>query len=174
MPTAGSPDRTSYVEVSEADAYHSARGNAAWTGDEEAKEAALIRGSQAIDAMYGSKFPGQKSNGRSQQLAWPRELWDGSFVRDQEGFDIMNDEIPQEIADATCEAALRELVSPNSLLPDLDRGGAVTKLVAGSVEIDYATNAPTKTTLSIIDGILSGLLGGVNASGVVFARVARA
>ena len=174
MPTAGSPDRTQYVTAAEATSYHAARGNTAWTGTDDVKNAALIRGSAAIDAKYGGKFTGQKTGERSQQLAWPRELWDGTYVTDQDGFDIMPDEIPQEICDATCEAALRELVEPGSMLPDLERGGAITGLKAGSVEIDYATNAPAKTTFSIIDGILSGLLGNVSTGGVVFARAARA
>lgn len=174
MPTAGSPDRVQYVSAAEATSYHTARGNTAWTGTDDVKNAALIRASQAIDAMYGSKFPGQKMGGRDQQLAWPREMWDSSFVTDNEGFDIPNDEIPQEICDATCEAALRELTDPGSMMPDLERGGAVTKLAAGSVEIDYATNAPAKTTFSIIDGILSGLLGNVTTGGIVFARAVRA
>lgn len=174
MPMAGSPDRVAYIEVAEADSYHAARGNAAWAdGDSEAKAAALIRASAAIDAMYAGRFPGQKTGGRLQQLAWPRENWDASYIKDQEGFDIMPDEIPQEICDATCEAALRELTDPGSLMPDLDRGGAVTKLVAGSVEIDYASNAPARTTFSIIDGILTGLLGNVRSGGIIMARAAR-
>lgn len=169
-----SPDIDVYVSVEEFKAYHDARGNSYADYQDDAIEAALVRGSQYIDAQYGAKFPGQKTGGRSQTLAWPRELYDGSYVRDQEGFEIMPDEIPVEIQDATCEAALREAASPNSLMPDLERGGAITKLAAGSVEVDYATNAPTTTTFSIIDGILAGLLGNARAGGVAFARAVRA
>lgn len=173
MPTAGSPDRIAYVEVSEADSYHSARGNAAWTGENDAKEAAIVRASEYIDAAYGTRFPGQKTGGRSQSLQWPREKWDGSYVKDDEGFDIMNDEIPQEIADATCEAALRELTDPGSMMPDLERGGGIRAMSAGSVSIEYQANASAKTTFSIIDGILSGLLGNVSQGGLVMARAQR-
>lgn len=175
MPTAGSPDRVAYVERAEADAYHSARGNSAWAeGSEESRDAALIRASEAIDALYGSKFPGQKSGGRNQTLAWPRENWDSSFVTDNEGFDIPNDEIPQEICDATCEAALRELASPGSMMPDLERGGSIKRMAAGSVEIEYSDNAPSSTTFSIINGILSSLIGNAPSQGsIVIARAAR-
>lgn len=169
-----SPDVDVYVSVEGFKLYHDARGNDITDYTDEAIEAALVRGSQFIDAQYGAKFPGQKTGGRSQTLAWPRELYDGSYVRDQEGFEIMPDEIPVEIQDATCEAALREAASPNSMMPDLERGGAITHMAAGSVEIDYAANAPSQTTFSIIDGILAGLLGNVRSGGISFARVMRA
>lgn len=173
MPTAGSPDRIAYVEVAECDSYHAARGNAAWTGDTEAKQAAIVRATAFIDANYRSRFPGQKTNGRDQSLEWPRENYDSSFVTDDEGFDIANDEIPIEICDATCEAALRELTSPGSLMPDMERGGNIQRMAAGSVEIEYSSNAASKTTFTIIDGILSGLLGNVSRGGLVMARAVR-
>lgn len=173
MPTAGSPDRIAYVEVDECDSYHVARGNAAWTGDTEAKQAAIVRATAFIDANYRSRFPGQKTNGRSQTLEWPRENYDSSFVTDDEGFDIANDEIPIEICDATCEAALRELTSPGSLMPDMERGGKLIEMGAGSVYQKFAPNAPSETTFTIIDGILSGLLGNVSRGGLVMARAQR-
>jgi hypothetical protein len=42
-------------------AYHEARGNAAWTGagvDDAKRTAALMRASQALDALYGARYPG--------------------------------------------------------------------------------------------------------------------
>ena len=47
-----------YGTVAEADAYHAARGNVAWAGTAEAKTASLVRASQALDAIYGSRFLG--------------------------------------------------------------------------------------------------------------------
>jgi len=48
------------------------------------------------------------------------------------------------------------MAEPGSLSPDLDRGGAIKTLKAGSVEIDYAESAPVSTTFTAIDGLLSG------------------
>lgn len=123
-------------------------------------ESALIRATAWIDATYRSRWPGTRLNGRSQPLAWPR-----SEATDADGEEIAEDEVPQEVLDATAEAAFRELTDSGSLSPDLERGGDIRRLKAESVEIEYSTTAATKTTFSVIDGILSGLLAGVASSG---------
>jgi hypothetical protein len=143
----------SYVETDEADAYHSARGNSAWAGSSTVKEAALRRATAYIDMAYRARFPGVKREGRAQPLQWPRE--DAIDVRGEE---IADDEIPQEIKDAVCEAALREIVEAGSLMPDLDRGGQIKSIEAGSVGITYVDGAPVKTSFQIIDGILGDIL----------------
>lgn len=138
-------------------------------------EAALIRASQWIDATYRSRFPGVRTNGSAQGLEWPRKAGSyylGSFVQsgylatvtDIEGIAIATNAIPSALIKATIEAAVRELTSPGSLAPDLDRGGAIKSLKAGSVAIDYATTAPVTTTFTLIDGILAGLLVGGETS----------
>jgi hypothetical protein len=82
-----------------------------------------------------------------------------------EGNLIDEDEIPHEVIEATLEAAIRELATPNSMMPDLERGGAIKMLKAGSVSIEYAANADVKTTFSIIGSLLSGILiGGTSSS----------
>jgi hypothetical protein len=152
----------SYAAVETADAYHSARGNSTWaeasTSPDQGKTAALIRATTAIDAIYRARFPGTKANGRDQSLEWPR-----IDATDNEGEEIAEDEIPQEIVDAVCEAALRELVEAGSMMPDLERGGSVRRLKAGSVEIEYGNNASARTAFTIIDGILAGLLGAASS-----------
>jgi hypothetical protein len=72
--------------------------------------------------------------------------------------------VPIEIVHATIEAAVRELATPGSLAPDLERGGAIKSLRAGSVGIEYMGNAPAETIFTLIDGILSGLLGSRSSS----------
>lgn len=166
----GLANANSYVSVADADAYHSARGNSAWTesstSPDQGKTAALIRATTFIDGHYRGRWPGTPLNGRDQALAWPREN-----ATDAEGNDVASDEVPREIIATTCEAALRELQSPGSLQPDLERGGAIRRLKAGSVEVEYADNALNTTTLTLIDDILSGLIttgsgGGLFAEGV--------
>ena len=62
------------------------------------------------------------------------------------------------------EAAYRELNSPGSLAQDLERGGAIQSLQAGSVEIVYSSTAPSGMTFTQIEAILSGLIGPVGGS----------
>jgi len=116
-------------------------------------EAALVRATTSLDAQYRRLYPGTKTNGRDQGLEWPR-----TGAIDMGGVALPDDEIPQEIIDATCELALRELSSPGSTQPDLDRGGEIHRLKAGSVEIEYGANAAATTTFSVVDGILSSLI----------------
>jgi len=162
----------SYVTVAVADDYHSVRGNATWTeastSPDQGKTAALIRATAAIDANYRARFPGVRTNGRSQSLEWPRAYavtgtsTATGTIADAEGWEIAANAIPQELKDAVCEAALRELVEAGSMMPDLDRGGAIRRMKAGSVEIEYGGNASAKTTYTLIDGILGKLLGGAS------------
>lgn len=144
----------SYVSVSDASSYAVARGLTFPTSPASTAEAALIRATAAIDATYRSRFPGQRVSGRDQALEWPRK-----YAGDAEGNPIAEDEIPQEIINATIEAAVRELAEPNSMMPDLERGGQVKSIKAGSVAIEYGGNATARTAFTLIDGILAGLLG---------------
>jgi hypothetical protein len=150
-----------YGTLPDALAYHQARGNAAWemTGDEDGKLAALVRASVWIDSTYRTRFSGRKTGGRSQEREWPRtDAIDGS------GEKIEDDDVPAEIEEAAYEAALRELVKPGSLAPDLD-GTAPVKSerkkigqIEKEVEYQEANAAALKPVFSVIDGILAGLL----------------
>ncbi len=146
----GVTSANSYVLEDEFDEYCDARGTTPATGD---AEAALVRATQFIDTTYRTRFSGTKVNGRDQALQWPR-----TGATDDDAEEIEDDEIPQEIKDAVCEAALRELEEPGSMQPDLERGGDIRRLKAGSVEIEYGGAASAETTFTIIDNILAGLL----------------
>lgn len=161
----GKSDSDAYASLDDAAAYASARGLTFPASPAGPAEAAIIRATAAIDATYRARFPGQRTNGRAQSLEWPRKC-----AGDAEGNPIGSDEIPQEIISATIEAAVRELASPNSMLPDLERGGGIRSLQAGSVRIEYGANASAQTVYSIIDGLLSGLIGGSNG---MFAEAVR-
>lgn len=145
----------SYATVAMADAYFDNRGNTTWTDSAGDKTAALIRATAAIDAMYGTRFQGYRTNFRDQDLQWPRT---GAY--DNEGNIISGDEIPQELIDATCEAAARELAEAGSMAPDLARGGEIRSLKAGSVAIEYSAAASDYTTYTLIDAILAPILAG--------------
>lgn len=150
----GDADSDAYVSVADCATYATARGLTFPTSPAGPAEAAIIRATAAIDAMYRARFPGQRLNGRTQALEWPRK-----YASDAEGNPIAEDEIPQEVINATCEAAVRELAAPNSMMPDLERGGQIKSIKAGSVAIEYGGNATARTAFTLIDGILAGLLG---------------
>jgi hypothetical protein len=115
----------SYGSVSGADAYHLARGTTAWAGTEAAKEAALIRATQALDGRY--RWPGIRHS-ETQALDWPRDA-----AYDVDGYEIEG--LPQGVIDATYEAALIELLEPGALSPTVDTGVRSEKV--GSINIDY-------------------------------------
>ena len=162
----GLPDADSYVSLEDAAEYAAARGLTFPDSPAGPAEAALIRATAAIDATYRSRFPGQRANGRAQALEWPRK-----YAGDAEGNPIAENEVPQEVINATCEAAVRELASPNSMMPDLERGGQIKSLQAGSVAIEYGSNATAQTAFTLIDGILAGLIGAGN--GGLFGQAVR-
>lgn len=158
----------SYLDVSGFKKYADARA-LVYTGTDPVIEAALIRATAWLDASYRSRWPGTRVYGRDQRLAWPR-----SGVTDADDEEIAEGEIPQEVLDAAAEAAVRELASPGSLAPDLERGGAIRRVQAGSVSVEYASTATAGTTFSLIDGLLAGLLVGGGETNVYAARAVRA
>jgi len=179
----GKPDANSYVSLAGLKAYADARGLAYGT-DDNAIQAALIRATAWLDATYRARFPGVRSNA-GQALQWPRRAGHYEYgvyvtdrysttVYDAEGVPIAVNSVPQVLVNAECEAAVREIASPGGLAPDLDRGGAITRLQAGSVEIEYSGNAPAGTTYQAIDAVLSSILTGGSESSSFSARAVRA
>lgn len=151
----------SYVSMDDCALYCADRGLSFATSPSATGEAALIRATEAIDAIYRGRFPGYRVRGRAQALEWPRLA-----AYDVEGNLIVGDEIPIEVVNATCEAAVRELAVPNSMMPDLKRGGHLKSFKAGSVAVEFGANAAPGTVFSLIDGILAGILGGGSGGGL--------
>lgn len=151
----------SYISVADAATYHATRNNTAWadaaSSPDTEREGALIRATTWIDATYRSRWPGTKLGGRTQALEWPRE-----DAEDANGDDIGEDEIPQELLNALCEAALRELDSPGSLLPDYNPAQRVLREKLADLEVQYSEGGSTAAipVFPLIEAILGGLLGG--------------
>lgn len=156
----GDPEATSYVSVADAVEYATLHGLAFSASPDVGNEAALIRASAAIDARYATSYPGYRKSGREQGLHWPR-----AAAYDTQGWLIRDDEVPIEIVYATVEAAVRELASPGSMMPDLERGGGIQSVRAGSVLVTYQANASAQTTFTLIDNILSNILSTLSGSG---------
>jgi hypothetical protein len=161
----GIANANSYVDRDYVDAYHLEMGNTDWvmkssTYESDPSESdldgdrAMIRGARSLDRIFGNSWKGLQTFYGTQGLNWPRT------GVDYEGNAIERNELPRELKHAQCEAALREKVSPGSLLPDLERGGAIRKVKAGSVEVVYESGAPSTTIFQPIELILSKLLFG--------------
>lgn len=147
-----------YGSVAAADAYHAARGNTAWIGTSEAKQAALIRASAYIDGTYYNRFSGSKVGGRAQTLQWPR-----TGATDADGNAVAADSVPTEVEQATYEAVLRELAKPGSLRPDYVAASTVKRVKVDVLEKEYAVSSaggPADVTpvIGVIDAILAPLL----------------
>ena len=139
----------SYVDLAvteaEADAYAEPRGWSDWDAASSTdKTAALRRGQDAIASLYNSRW----------------------------AVEFENDAAPDQVKFAIVEAARRELEDPGAMQPDLDRGGKIKSMQAGSVQMVYAEGAPAETTFAAIDGLLAGLVR--SKSGATFGSVARA
>ena len=154
---------TIYGTLAASNTYHADRGNVAW-GDAESDDllnAALLRASEWIDARYSSRFEGWKTGRRSQVRSWPR-----SAAYDVEGEPIPSDEIPDEIERATYEAALRELITPGSLSPDVTPGQRVRSTSEAVGPLKEATEYVVagdaidaqRPVLTIVEGILAPLI----------------
>ena len=151
----GSASSDALVSLAAATTYHAAQGNALWAAGDDADKETSIR--RATGVLNGYAWQGYRVNGRDQSLAWPRYN-----VSDREGYSIPSNEVPQEIVDACCELALRELVTPGTLTPDLIAGDSVKREKVGSLEVEYASPAMSladaRTQVSIVGPLIGQFL----------------
>lgn len=143
--------------VSAADCADYAETHGLTFSDDDAGDAALRRATAWLDATYLSRWPGVRAHGRNQGLQWPR-----TGATDIDGNAIGSTEIPQEVIDANCEAACRELANAGGLSPDVTPGGIIKSAsVEGAVSVTYAdTNAAGMLPIiATIDNILAALIG---------------
>lgn len=158
-----------YGTLAEALTYHTDRGNADWAAaaSDALRTAALVRATTWLDATYGSRFPGVRTDGRNQELQWPR-----SGAVDSEDWSIPYDEVPIEVKRATFEAALRELAAPGSLSPDYVASERVKREKVGPLETEYVDSGggagDARPVLSIVDDLLFTLLSGSKDSVSLF------
>jgi hypothetical protein len=146
----GIEDAESYLSVTEANSYHAAHGNSAWTGVDTVKEAALRKATTYLDGVYGSRWPGVKRT-LEQALLWPR-----SYGYDREDYALADDAVPAPVQQATAELALRAL--SEELIADLERGGRISRVKVGPIEEEYERGASPLKTYPWIDAILDPLL----------------
>jgi hypothetical protein len=155
-----------YGSIAAADAYHTERGNASWSGDDATKQAALIIASEWLDDQFGDAFTGYPTDKASQERAWPRRE-----AHDVYGVFFAIDAIPSQIERATYEIALRQIVSPGSLFKDWTPGKEkLSVAVQGAVSVTYrgaATYSDAQIKIGKIASILKPILD-VNARTSVY------
>lgn len=146
-PAAGA---TSLCSVAAADAYHLARGNAAWAAlDNPAKEGALIRATDYLGQVYGQRWKGVRVSS-VQSLDWPR------YDVTANGYPVASDIVPVAVANACAELALR--ASSGALTVDVGRLKESVKV--GPIETTYVAGSSAQTRFTAVDNMLAGYLGG--------------
>lgn len=148
----------SYVSAADATTYHAARGNAAWTGTDAVKEAALLKAAAYLDGHYCNRFKGTKYQPLDQNMQWPRiEVVIDGFVLDV-------DVIPQRLKDAQCELALIALSA--DLAPNVAAG--IKREKVDVLETEYFAGAPAGTTVyTAVNNLLADLLKPLNSTDAV-------
>jgi hypothetical protein len=164
----------SYASIDTLFSYCNDRGITIPDGD---PQAALIRATQYIEGHYRGRWPGSRTKYRGlQSLSWPRfgaYVDDGSRIEYRrfvqlagayanagyapQVYYILPNEIPIELIQATCEAAIRELISPGFLQPDLTASNLKNER-AGDTEFEYFPGYAFMPLVTVIEGILSPLL----------------
>lgn len=146
----GLPNADSFVSLADCEASHLAINGVAWAGTDVDKEAAIRRASQYLSAL---KWVGNK-NTREQALAWPR-----TNAVDADGFDIASDEVPIEVADATCLLAFFELDNPNGLFPQFTAGQAQQSVTVGPISVSFATARSVEDVRPVITAAMDRIRG---------------
>lgn len=157
----------SYASRAEADEYHARRGNATWTlltnGN---KKAALVKAADYIGQMYRSRWKGARINS-TQALDWPRNFVerDDYEYSTLNGYQIISgnyfypsDEVPVEVKNAACEAALSSLTA--ALLAE--QGQDIKREKVDVLEVEYNVYSPQRRRFPVIDGLLKPFLKGGN------------
>jgi len=140
----------SFCSVADANARQTAFGNAAWTGTEADKEAALRRATAFMEQRYRDRWKGTRLF-RAQALSWPRY---GAIVDD---FDVDSTVVPAEVKNACADLAVKALAE--DLNPDLTR--AVIREKVGPLETEYSEYSPqAKRPVSIDQALASYLRAG--------------
>jgi hypothetical protein len=157
----GRADAVSLCSVADADSYHQARGNSAWTDlDVPDKESALVRATDFITQIYRERWKGYRTT-NTQALDWPRA---GVVLADAPYKIVGFHEVPTEVKSACAMLALR--ASTEELAPDLDREVESEKIDV--IEIKYRSGSRAKQYRAV-DMLLTPLLK-VSMSGTSIVR----
>lgn len=148
-----------YGTLAAAAAYNSSLNRADWADlSAQEQQAALVTASLYLDAVYGARYPGRRTNGASQLQGWPRT---GAVTID--GHEIAADSVPLAVETATYEAAYRLQSAESPIIRDIDPLSVVKSETVGPVSVSYAVDAATVANLgqvrfAFVDALMSGVL----------------
>lgn len=131
----------SYVSVTDATAYHAARGNAAWAAlaSDTVREQLLRQATDYMVEVYRSAWQGTRVTG-TQALDWPRD----DVIVDE--FAVDADIVPTAVKNACAALALK--ASSGALAADQTQ--TKTRVKVGPIETEFDPYSPqTKRYLSI-------------------------
>ncbi len=165
---AGISGANTFADVAYANAYFADAGQTAWTGEDAAKEAALVRAGRYLN---GLRWKGDEVREGIQAMCWPRygvpmqggsmmtyygNLYFAGGVYDYTACWPSNT-VPEKVKQAQCEAALRYLAG-TEMLPDLKRGGQVVMKRVDIITTQYASGAPATTRFLAVESLLRPFL----------------
>lgn len=152
----GLPLADAYVSLAVLRDYLDKNGLALPAGmDDTAVEAAIRRGTLAVDVMFTDQWAGRQLTA-DQALAFPRE---GIVI---DGRVLPASPLPRNLIYAVCEAAWREAGTPGSLFPDRDLAARVVSETVGPISVDYAAPSDQEskmgaTSFPVIEKLLCRL-----------------
>jgi hypothetical protein len=141
----GSATGESFCSVSDALAYHAARGNSTWaTITTTQQEQALRRATDYMEAVYSQRWAGTRTTS-VQALSWPRY---NVFVN---GYVTLSSSIPRAVINACSELALR--AAAGELLSDSTQQKTRTKVDV--LEVEFDKYSPQSTQYLAITALLA-------------------
>lgn len=141
----GKSDAESLCSLADANAYHAARGNAAWAAlaSDDLREQSLRKATDFITQMYRLKWQGARSK-VTQALDWPRM---SVYVED---CPVLTTIVPADIKNACAELALK--ASTAILTADLKQGVKSKKV--GPIETVYDEHSNRSTRYLAVEHML--------------------
>jgi hypothetical protein len=153
----GLANAESYISVADADTYHTAQGNAAWTGTTDAKEQALRKATAYLDDKYAKRWRGNRAN-ESQALRWPRIA-----VYDDDQFYVPSTSIPVKLKQACAVAAMESIGGLDLFVTETKTGSG--DLTAKSVAVgpisfskSFAGSTTSQPKIAKVEALLTSLL----------------
>lgn len=149
--TPGAADANTYCDLADANTYHEGRlYSDTWTNAADAdKNAALVMATRLLDQWFEWYGAATSSD---QALLWPRT---GAYGPN--GYLLASDAIPDRVREATAELARLLIDTDRTVDSDIETQG-ITRLQAGSVELEFSARAGAKVIPDSVLGFV-GVLG---------------
>lgn len=127
-----------------------------WT--DEKIEAALLVASEWLDSQFEDLWIGYKLDYK-QERSWPRQM---AMVVTYPYYTFDTDELPEQVVQATYEAAQRHLTNPGCLQVDYQPSPYSSVSIYNAVTVEYSTTVAsggdTQLQIPVIQNLMSSLI----------------